>query len=152
MEPCKTSGCIGLYRLCDWVVFVLNVSAESFGERILPKMERCGLTKFACGLTQVCVCNLDITAQHADETQYADECTVATMMEEISCADNISNQNNIDDIGNFYVKRSGTKSFVVVFVSILNAIAERRYRIAQRFTLTLPVLFGYIPLILDQFS
>ena len=145
MERHMTSGCIGLRQLCDWAVFMSTMSVETYGERIMPTLEQCGLSKFASVLTQVCIRYLGLTVKCAAWFKCEDERIAATMMEEILRAGNINNQNNTDDISNFFVERSGAKSSLVVFVSKLNAIAKRRYRIAQRFPLTLPVFWIYIP-------
>ncbi len=145
MERHMTSGCIGLRQLCDWAAFMSKVSADSYRKNILPLLEQCGLDKFACVLTQVCVRYLELTLNHTARFNFGDEHTTVTMIREILRAGNINNQNNTDDISSFFVDRSGEKSSVVVFVSKLNAIAKRRYKIARLIPLVLPAFWIYIP-------
>lgn len=145
MERHMTSGCIGLRQLCDWAIFISKLPVTVYRENILPTLEQCGLAKFAGVLTQVCVCYLGLKADHTTCAEYDDKHTTEALMDEVLRAGNINNQNNTDDISSFFVERSGAKSSVLVFVSKLNAIAKRRYRIAQRFPLVLPAFWIYIP-------
>lgn len=146
MERHMTTGCIGLRQLCDWAVFINNVTDVGLKEDFVSVLKQCGLERFACVLTKVSIDYLGLNPSCAKWCEEIEKPIIDAMVDEILRAGNISNKNKTDDISDFLVDRTGNRASLYVFISKINAIAKRRYKIAERNNLWLPFFWIFIPI------
>lgn len=146
MERHMTSSCIGLRQLCDWTVFVKNVSPVYFSEKILPMLERCGLGEFARVLTKTSLRYLGLDPAHVSWCASVKNSSAEDMISEILRTGNINNHNNNDDVSSLFVESSGEKSALRVYIKKVNKISKRKFPITQKLPVLLPVFWFYIPL------
>ena len=146
MERHMTTGCIGLRQFCDWAVFVGRVQPDSFSGEILPVLERCGLAKFAGILTAAAVDVLGLAPEHAAWCGAVSSSNTGAMMDEIFRVGNIHKKNTTEDGSSFFVEESGNKAAVCVYVGKINALAKRKYPVAEKLPVLLPLFWVYIPL------
>lgn len=145
MQRHMTTGCIGLRQLCDWAVFLKSVPQENFRERILPKLQSCGLAEFAAVLTMTAARYLKLEPEYASWCQRVRESSIRAMIDEILREGSIHHKNKTDDSSSFFVEASGTESALRVFIGKINALARSKYPVTQKLPFLLPLFWIYIP-------
>lgn len=146
MQRHMTTGCIGLRQLCDWTVFLKSVPQENFRERILPKLQNCGLAEFAAVLTMTAVWYLGLEPEYATWCQRVRESSIRAMIHEILREGSIHHKNNTEDSSSFFVEASGTESALKVFIRKINDLARRKFPVTQKLPFLLPLFWIYIPI------
>lgn len=146
MQRHMTTGCIGLRQLCDWAVFLKSVPQNDFRERILPKLQNCGLAEFAAVLTMTAVRYLGLEPEYTTWCQRVRESSIRAMIDEILREGSIHHKNKTEDSSSFFVEASGTEPAFRVFISKLNALARRKFPITKKLPFLLPLYWLYLPI------
>jgi len=147
MERHMLEGGIGLRQLCDWSVFVNGTCAETWNDRILPLLERCGLLIYAKIVTKTCVDYLGLPKAKAPWSDDADGQLAAAMIDDVFHNGNMGAA-DIKSAGSWFTDRrtlgQGEKGKLKVFLSKLSALAYQHWPKVKYCKILLPFCWVYI--------
>lgn len=146
MERHLAIGGIGLRQLCDWLVFVWSVKTEEFESIILPTLDCCGLSRFACVLTKVCVTYLGIDENHVRWCMGIEDSLVRAMMKDILRVGDMGRTIDSSDMSGLLIGRTGGGNPLQTLINNMNKLAKKHFPIVDKYPVFMPFIWVYLPL------
>lgn len=127
---------LGLRHLCDWAVFVDSMTDSEFSSLFREKLEECGLWRFACVLTQICVRYLGAEPKPSARALLTDE-YCESFIADIFDSGNLGQKNpaRLNQSKIIADKKSGTtgrKSLAGQFFSTMKIKAGEAYPVCRQ--------------------